>query len=31
MENMKFTLEQALNALGIQGEEREFITKQLQE
>ena len=30
MENMKLTLEQALNALGIQGDERTFITKQLQ-
>ena len=30
MENTKFTLEQALNALGIQGDERELITKQLQ-
>ena len=30
MENMKFTLEQALNALGIQGEERTAILKQLQ-
>ena len=26
----QFTLEQALNALGIQGDERDFITKQLQ-
>ena len=30
MENVKFTLEQALNALGIQGEEREQIKRQLQ-
>ena len=30
MENMKLTLDQALNALGIQGDERELITKQLQ-
>ena len=30
MENVKFTLEQALNALGIQGEERERIKRQLQ-
>ena len=30
MENTKSTLEQALNALGIQGDERELITKQLQ-
>ena len=30
MKNTKFTLEQALNALGIQNDEREFITKQLQ-
>lgn len=30
MENMKLTLEQALNALGIQGDERKLITKQLQ-
>ena len=30
MKNTKFTLEQALNALGIQGDERELITKQLQ-
>lgn len=30
MENTKFTLEQALNALGIQGDERELITKHLQ-
>ena len=30
MENMKFTLEQALNALGIQGDERELILRQLQ-
>lgn len=30
MENMKLTLEQALNALGIQGDERNFITQQLQ-
>ena len=30
MENTKFTLEQALNALEIQGDERELITKQLQ-
>ena len=29
MGNMKLTLEQALNALGIQGDERELITKQL--
>ena len=30
MENMKWSLEQALNALGIQGEERVLISKQLQ-
>ena len=30
MENTKFTLEQALNALGIQGDERELISRQLQ-
>lgn len=30
MENMKLTLEQALNALGIQGDERKLIRKQLQ-
>lgn len=30
MKNTKFTLEQALDALGIQGDERELITKQLQ-
>lgn len=30
MENMKLTLDQALNALGIQGDARELITKQLQ-
>ena len=30
MENMKLNLEQALNALGIQGEERVLISKQLQ-
>ena len=30
MKNMKLTLEQALNALEIQGDEREVITKQLQ-
>ena len=30
MANTNFTLEQALNALGIQGDERDFITKQLQ-
>ena len=30
MTNTHFTLEQALNALGIQGDERDFITKQLQ-
>ena len=30
MENMKLTLDEALNALGIQGEEREIITEQLQ-
>ena len=30
MKNTKFTLEQALNAFGIQGDERELITKQLQ-
>ena len=29
MENMKLTLDQALNALGIQGDERTFITNQL--
>lgn len=29
MENMKLTLEQALNALGIQGDEREVIIKKL--
>ena len=29
MENMKRTLDQALNALGIQGDERTFITNQL--
>ena len=31
MANTNFTLDQALNALGIQGEERVFITKELQE
>lgn len=30
MENMKLTLDQALNALGIQGDERKIITKRLQ-
>lgn len=30
MENMKLTLEQALNALGIQGDERRIITNKLQ-
>lgn len=30
MENMKLTLEQALNALGIQGDERTIITNKLQ-
>ena len=30
MENTKFTLERALYALGIQGDERELITKQIQ-
>ena len=30
MENMKFSLEQALNALGIKGDERVIIMKQLQ-
>ena len=30
MKNMKLTLEQALNVLEIQGDEREVITKQLQ-
>ena len=30
MKNMKLSLEQALNALGIQGEERERIKGQLQ-
>ena len=30
MKNTKFTLEQALNALGIQGDERELILRQLQ-
>ena len=30
MENMKLTLEQALNALGIQGDERDLIIEQLQ-
>ena len=30
MENMKLSLDQALNALGIQGDARELITKQLQ-
>ena len=30
MNNMKLTLEQALDALGIQGEDRVFITEQLQ-
>lgn len=30
MENVKFTLDQALDALGIQGEEREYIKNQLQ-
>ncbi len=30
MENMKLSLEQALNALGIQGDERTFIISQLQ-
>ena len=30
MKNMKLTLDQALNALGINGEERTLITKQLQ-
>lgn len=30
MKNTKFTLEQALDALGIQGDERELITNQLQ-
>lgn len=30
MENMKLTLDQALNALGIQGDERKMIMKQLQ-
>ena len=30
MENMKWSLEQALNALGIQGEERVLISKQFQ-
>ena len=31
MESTEFSLEQSLNALKIQGEERELITKQLQE
>ena len=30
MNTMKLTLEQALDALGIQGEDRVFITEQLQ-
>lgn len=30
MENMKLSLEQALNALGIQGDEQTFIISQLQ-
>lgn len=30
MENMKLTLDQALNALGIQGDERKLILEQLQ-
>ena len=30
MENMKLTLEQALDAMGIQGDERVLITEQLQ-
>ena len=30
MQNMKWTLEQALNALGITGDEREIITRQMQ-
>lgn len=30
MENLQLTLEQALNALGIQGKSRAYITKQLQ-
>ena len=30
MENMKITLEQALDAMGIQGDERVLITEQLQ-
>ena len=31
MANTNFTLDQALNVLGIQGEERVFITTELQE
>lgn len=31
MENMKWTLEQALNALGIQGAERDIIAKNIME
>lgn len=31
MENMKWTLEQALNALGIQGDERDAIAKSIME
>ena len=30
MINMKLTLDQALNALDIQGDDRTFVTKQLQ-
>lgn len=30
MNNMKWTLDQALDALGIKGKERTFITQQLQ-
>ncbi len=31
MENMKWTLEEALNALGIQGDERDVIAESLME
>ncbi len=30
MENMKFTLDQALDAMGIKGDEREAIIKEIQ-
>ena len=31
MENKKWTLEEALNALGIQGESRNYISERIQE